>query len=353
MEQNTVSSRRVVRVSRRKFVITIIVVILLVLGGIAYWMLGQAMRISGPMYDRALPMTSAPGVAEYGTSASPGMVPPQYDAYYPNRGSATVRDTREFLKTNYEGTIKTRDVRDVAKDVRSAVRDASGRIDQSRVSERYAYISFVVPETEFETFRDEIESLTHKKLYTETVNTENLLTQKQVIEEKTNAETNYLQDLRAKKQDLDVKHTARLGAIAKELTGVAGRLAEVRRQIAVTNDPNELNTLRNQEDALLAEDAALKSSRTKENTTYAIESGNLSAWISSSESQIENLRKEDVAFADNIATVNGSVSIGWVSWWEMVRLVSPVHPTILVLIIVLLVLYYLHRKRYIPYIEFV
>jgi Ca2+/Na+ antiporter len=107
-----------------------------------------------------------------------------YDgSYNKGYGNPSISDTREFLKTSYASEIKTRDVSDTVKDVKNSVKGADGRIDSLESSEKYGYISFVVPKSKFEAFRDEIESLTHEKLYTEDISSKNLLTQKQGIEE--------------------------------------------------------------------------------------------------------------------------------------------------------------------------
>ena len=88
-----------------------------------------------------------------------------------------------------------------------------------------------------------------------------------------------------------------------------------------------------------------------ENSTYADSSVSLKNQISDINTELVGIKKEDVSFADNIETVSGYVSVNWVSWWEMARLLSPVHPAIIVIIVLLLAWYYLTRKNYLPHIE--
>lgn len=348
MSEIAPSGQRVIRISKKKLIVGILL-LFVAAGVLVAWL-----KVKRGYYDDYGPMYQAyPSVGSGGSSyqESPIVYPPSYYDYKTN--TENISDTREFLKTNYSAELKTRDVREVAKDVRAAVRDVGGRIDNSRVSEKSAHISFVVPESEFESFREEIESLVHKKLYFETVSSENLLGQKRSIEDRTEAENNYLRGLQAEKQELDKTHATRLASLNRDIAATQVRLTELRQQIAQTENRDQLNALRDEEDTLIAKEATLRRSKDLENTSYASRNSDIESRIRGSESNIEFLRKEDVAFADNIATVTGSVSVTWTGWWEIARLISPIHPGIIIAVLVLLLFYYLRHKRYIPRVEFV
>ena len=96
--------------------------------------------------------------------------------------SSSISDTREFMKTSYSGNIKTRDVKNISRDIRGIIRDMDGRIDNEDISEKYGRIDFVIPKSNLDDFRDEIESLVHAKLYTETTSSQNLLNEKKSID---------------------------------------------------------------------------------------------------------------------------------------------------------------------------
>ena len=255
------------------------------------------------------------------------------------------------MKVAYGADIKTRDVKEVMKDVKSAINDADGRIDNINESARYAYVNFVVPKTNFNDFKDAIEDITHEKLITENTSSQNLLGQKQSIEERTKTASDLLSELERKQKDLNAKHGATVNAIQKELTDTRAELILVRAEISSTSDSSKLATLRNRELNLSQREIQLQQNLNSENSIYAASSGSLKNQISDVNLELAGIKKEDVSFTDNIETVSGYVSVNWVNLWEMSRLLSPVHPAIIVIIVLLLAWYYLARKNYLPHIE--
>src|SRR3990167_9626227 len=67
----------------------------------------------------------------------------------------------------------------------------------------------------------------------------------------------------------------------------------------------------------------LKSRLTNENASYADELKNADANISYAEEWKNAVTKQDTALMDDIATVNGSVSISWIGLWEGAQLYLP------------------------------
>jgi hypothetical protein len=82
------------------------------------------------------------------------------------KGQPDITDNREFNKVSYNATIKTRNVRETVRDVKGAVRDVEGRVDREQSAKDRGYVSFVVPKSKFDDFRDQVESLGNAKLYT-------------------------------------------------------------------------------------------------------------------------------------------------------------------------------------------
>lgn len=320
MEQKTI------KVSKKKLIWAIIILIV-----IGIWWANRS-----PRYYDIMPM------AGFGSSDSVSSLPamekgesrdmmysPDYYPY-PNQGNPDITDTRQFLKTSYGAEIKTRDVKDMTRDVKSIVTEAGGRIDNANESEKYSYFSFVVPKSKFESFRDEVESLTHEKLITINVSQENLLGQKQSIEEQMNSATSSLADLEKQKTNLTAKYNQTLAGLNSQLIA-----------------------LQNQGTSTDAQQAVIRQSIENEKRSYNSQLANLNNRIDSTKKWVENVEKQDTKFDNNIETVNGSISINWVSFWEIAKIFSPIHPTWIILILAIIAWKVLNRYGITPKIELV
>ena len=332
-------TRKIIRISRRKLIISVLV-ILLILGFLIYFGL---MRLGRPM------MTS-----QYNNTG--GMQAPSYpydkelnvnDQIYPQmyQENSTIEDTREFLKTNYTANIKTRDVHNVMSDVKNLIRDASGRIDRMNEGDKSGYIGFVVPKSNYENFRDEIESITNKKLIAVSINSENLLTQKQSIEQQQQSASDFLAQLEQQQKDLTSKHTQTKNKLQNELTSLENQLISIE-----LNPPAEYVALRQD----LSNKITLKKQQlASENSSFNTNNQNLKNQIDGVNSQLTSIERQDINFTNNIETVNGTVYVEWISFWKIAKIFSPIHPTLIVIILIIVLWYLLKRKSYIPKVEFV
>ncbi len=314
--------RKVIRISRTKLIIGIIAVVIIAVLVIVG--MNRSRRMYGGMLDSAsLPSM---GMMAEGGSVNSAEIPMMdfgggnYPNAYPyQNGTPDITDTREFLKTNYSAQIMTKDVADKVRDIKNAVRDADGRIDNFSSSEKYGYVSFVVSKDKFDDFKDEVESLTHKKLYTESISSQNLLGQKQSIEEQKSSIETRLAQLEKQKKDLDAQYAAKLT------------------QYAISE-----------------QDVEIRNNLIKEETRiYTEKSGILQGQINQTRRMLEGNAKQDTQFTNNIETVNGVVSVNWVSNWEMAKIFSPVHPVIIIVVLVIALIWFLNRKAYLPKIEIV
>lgn len=112
-----------------------------------------------------------------------GIMNPDYYPYpYPN-SDVPVSDTREFLKVYYNASMLTRNVLSLTRRVEESVRGYGGRIDQESSSQKYGYLSFVLPQSKYNEFRAELESLVGSRFLTLNISSQNLLSQKVSIEE--------------------------------------------------------------------------------------------------------------------------------------------------------------------------
>jgi chromosome segregation ATPase len=223
------------------------------------------------------------------------------------------------------------------------------------VREKYGYVSFVIPKSKLDDFRDEIEAITHKKLYTENTSSQNLLNQKQNIEERTDLTNKSLSDLQSEKSKADAeykKEIASLQAQLKEITLTAqttkGQLDAKQSAVDGTPEYSEKKMLAYNYDALSGQIASLKNYIAEKNTKYTQNKNRLDSAIGQFNNQLGEIKKDDKAFAENIETVNGSVSIQWVSLWQLAKVFSPIHPIIIILLLVIIVWYILKRLRIAP-----
>lgn len=273
--------------------------------------------------------------------------------YKTGYGQPDITDTREFLKVNYSARIQTRDVSGIVKDVKGAVREAQGRIDSENTTEKSGYVSFVVPKSGFESFKTEIESLTHKKLYTENVSAQNLLTQKQGIEVQMQAATSSLAVLEQQKKNLDAQHTQAIGSITKELTSIQSQLAVITQSLSQTEDTAQITALQNQQSALINRQVTLGNNKDTENRNYNSQNQSLVYQINWAKNNVGQVQQQDTQFANNIETVSGYVDVSWISIWGLAVLFSPIHPIIIIIVLVLALWLFLNHKGYTPKIEFV
>jgi hypothetical protein len=267
---------------------------------------------------------------------------------YYGGGQTDITDTREFLKTSYSAYIKTRQVEEVITTVKNMVKGSDGRIDSINTSEKSGRISFVVPKSKFDAFKGEVESITHEKLYTENVSAQNLLSQKQSIEEQTASVNNNLTSLKEQKKNLDSQHSQTVSKINNSITNIQTELLAVRVSLASATNTEVIASLSSQENSLIITDLAERQKLNIENNSYATKNSNLQSQIANAEQDLVNVNKQDTNFTNNIETVNGYISASWVSIWDLVVIFSPIHPTFLIIILVIAIWYYLKRKSYIP-----
>lgn len=318
MEENKQIERKIIKISKKKLIgVVVILIALFVLWGLLIFMDSARMKVT----------------------SRESMIP----EYYQDRNSS-ISDTREFLKTSYNSYIKTRDVSKVVTEIKNIVKGADGRIDSISSGEKYGRVSFVVAKSKFDAFKDEVESITHKKLYTENISSQNLLTEKQGIEGQIVDANSSLESLISKRTELSNTHTKTVGVINKELSRINNELITVRSSISIEKDSQILVALRNQESSFVSQQTYQKQRLSEENKTYSIQKSDLDNWISNANANLNNANKQDDKFMDNIETVNGYVSVSWVSLWDMAVIFSPIHP-VWVIIILIILGFVLFRKR--------
>lgn len=347
MESNQTPDRREITISKKKFFVFLLIIIVLIIISLQVSSdqrknISVQEDISEAPAARLDPDVDVPSVSE--------IAPYPYPYPYP-RDDVDYTDTREFLKTNYSAQIYTREVRDVVEEVESIVHETEGRVDGISSSEKYGRVSFVIPKSNLSEFRDEIEKITHEKLYTEDISSQNLLGQKQNIEERTETTSKTLAELEEEKEELDAGHTARVRSIQTQINALQSELNTIRSAKAEADSDEEIDTLNAQEISLVQKISAFQTEQTKENQEYLSRSSTLVKQIQRADSNLDSLVEEDEEFLDNIETVTGHVNVTWISWWNMGNRLSPMPMWLNTLIIIILVLWFLGWRKVIPRIK--
>ncbi len=309
-----------------------------------YYATTGVMMESGGGYAKAVPPMAA-GMPTRDASVSnvavQGSAP---STYYPDRypqpyydPNVPVTDTREFLKVNYNASMQTRDVQGLTKRVETTVRGYDGRIDQESSSPQYGYVSFVVPMSKYEAFRDELEGLVGSRFLTVNISSQNLLPQKQSIEEQQKQADTTLADYTAARQKVVSAHASTAKSLQSQIDADTQTLVSLRAQTQTYDIQVQIQSVSN-------DLTSLKAQLANENASYSARLSNADENIKYAKDWQKAVKTQDQALLDNVATVSGSVSIQWVSLWQMLQLYLPGYwiPGILA---ALAVLSYLNDRR--------
>ncbi len=252
------------------------------------------------------------------TSGSVGMKSPDYYPYpYPNP-DVPVTDTREFLKIYYNASMQTRDVPALTRRVETVVRGYDGRIDNESSSEKYGYVSFALPQAKYDAFRAELEGLVGSRFLKVNISSQNMLSQKVSIEEQQKQADTALADYTTARQKVVSAH--------------ASTVQSLQAQIDDANTTESAKSL-------------LQLQLAKENAAYAQNLSNADANIAYAKNWQKAVQTQDATLLANVATINGTVSLQWISLWDIALLYLPGYwiPTILAVLAVLS--YFRDRRR--------
>lgn len=285
-------------------------------------MMGLGGGVSYTSGTMAVPPTAVDMVArESGASNAPSPAMMDSKAYYPDRypyykEDVPVTDTREFLKVYYNANMRTRDVQGLTRSVVTTVRGYDGRIDQESSSPQYGSVSFVVSQSKYDAFRGELESLVGSRFLTVNISSQNLLPQKQSIEEQQKQADTSLADYKTARQNIVSAHTSTLKSLQSQIDAISSRLAVLRAQTQTYDIQVQIQSLSN-------DLYALNQQLANENASYSAQLKNADANIKYAQDWQKAVQTQDQNLLDNVATVNGTVSIQWISLWEMAQLYLP------------------------------
>jgi hypothetical protein len=336
--QEDKNGAKVIRLSKRKFRFLLVILIIVAV----YFLSKGSLNVmrTGSFNNYALENVKT-GVYQDVVIMAP--------SYHGGMGEISIdTDDREFIKTSYSSNFKTRDVSKLVNDIKNVVKGSDGRIDRLNSSPKNGYVQFVVAKSKFDSFRNEIESLAHKKLYSESISSENLLSEKISIEDQTTNIEIRLASLISQKEILKNNHDKKVSSINKELAKITSELISIRAAIAVSVEQNAIDTLKIQESSLIAQQTNQNKLLTNENNNYNRDNKNLENQINRENNNLVNINKVDDKFTDKIETVSGHISVNWVSNWQLAKIFSPIHPTLIIIILIIIILIALKKKNLLP-----
>lgn len=266
----------------------------------------------------AVPPTAG-GVPTMDTSESSAQFQREKDSsvYYPYPNpEVPVTDTREFLKVYYNASMRTRDVQGLTRRVETTVRGYSGRIDQESSSPQYGFVSFVVPQSKYDAFRAELEGLVGSKFLSVNISSQNLLSQKLSIEEQQKQADTALSDYKTARQKIVNAHTSIVQSLKSRIDAYVQQLATLRAEIQTPQVLAQIQTISEYW-------SSLRQQLVNENASYAIRLNNADENIKYAQDRQRAVQTQDQALLDNVATVTGTISIKWISLWEIALLYLP------------------------------
>lgn len=341
---------------RKKLIMNSISFVVLVVIWIVLNLLSQ--QPSRPSYSPPVVGGAVPMAASGATVQSGSLLLPVMPRIF-NDTSSAISDTREFDKKSFNASLKTREVEDVAKKVELLVKGMDGRIDSSNISDKYASVGFVIPKSKLDDFEKQLRTYTNKKFYSQTVSSQNLLSEKKGIEQNQDTTKKTIAELTAKYEKAKAEYEKLVGIIKEENNSVESQIRSYDVAIlrdrstleATTNDAARLEIeadiarlqgLRQNEIEGLRERKATLSSITR--SLEELPASSIGISLNEAKNVLADLSKTEGVFLEKVETVQGYVNVNFVSVWEIIDIYSPINPIIFLLGIVFVTRMYLLRK---------
>ncbi len=262
---------------------------------------------------------------------------------FKQQNNSSIEDTREFLKTDYGINIKTRQVERIHTRLQTIIKGHGGRIDYLSVNPKYGSISFVIPKSSLSQFSTEIQDLFHPKFLTERISAQNLLPEKRVIEIDTEVQKQSLTDLEAKRQNQIEQHNSQVEYIQNEMKKYSNSIYALK---------NETTTSTERQSEIKAQLAyfnnkyySLKQLLEKENTSFDNSLQETETQIQAKKHQLSELNEQDTELLNNVETVEGTISLQWISILDAINLYVPIYWILILSCVGVIVFYLLWGRR--------
>ena len=259
-------------------------------------------------------------------------------------GVGEIQDTREFLQYGYHAEIKTRKVEEVTGRLQTIVRGYGGRLDGISINQKFGSIYFVVPKSSLDAFKNEVKSLVNYRFYTESINANNLLSQKVEIEKSTDSANESLAATEQELALLNKNHNRATADWQKQLAVIANSINNLQRE-------NTTSTARQQQidkelNRLYSVQSNIQKQFSNENQQYKSQKFYIEGRIKDAQSQLSNLEKQDEELQNTVETVQGSIEVEWVSVFDVIKIYMPHFWTwIIGLCILVLIFNYYSKQR--------
>jgi hypothetical protein len=272
----------------------------------------QSKDKKGLNYDLTAPSNALPFRSEQRIKEDLYAAPTQ------NSGQIPLSDSREFLKTDYSTSIQSRHVQKTTDRLQTTIRGFGGRVDSATNSEKNGYINFAIPASKLDAFKAEVKNIAGEKFVNESMQMQNMLPEKQSIEEQQRQTNEVLENLKKDRDSLIAEHTKTVGSLNAQISRINKQLSKL--QTELQNYPErevEINTKKQQ---LLNSRGALQRQLANENANYSSNLNYYDSQIENSEVTLKSLDKQNTNLLDTVATVRGTISVNYISTWDVLNL---------------------------------
>lgn len=229
-------------------------------------------------------------------------------------------DTRQYMDVYYNIEIKTRKVEKNAAHAETIIRGHGGRINTINSAKKNAYISFDVPKSEFESMKDALKELAGERFIEESVRANNLLPQKQEIENTVTAAQEDITTMENNKAERIETNIIRTAEWQKEINYLEQTIESLRHDYNATTDTSRRSDLSatisyyNNRLAKTKKDFASE----QEQFESAIRSYDDS--IAAANRRLDNATNQNQNLINNVETVSGVIRLEWISVISIINL---------------------------------
>lgn len=238
--------------------------------------------------------------------------------FFPKENEVPIVDTREFLKTDYHATVKTRRPKEVSMRITTLIRGYGGRVDTSSVQSRGGYLTFVIPASALGSFKAELETIVPARFIVESIEQENLLMQKRSIEDSAMAVNARLDTLQKDRDVLVKAHTTEVYRLKGKISGLTKQIVALDAELV--REPERKEEIIARKSQLQKERGIFDQQLARENRNFEQNLSYADADIANNQSRLTDLGKQDQALLNTVATVRGSIVIDWVSILEYIHI---------------------------------
>lgn len=277
------------------------------------------------------------------SASIPSAMRPSGGTVLPHLEDVAVTDSREFLKTDYTATARTRHVVRNAQRLETIVRGFGGRVDTSSIQDTEAHITFVLPVAKLEAFRGEARLLLGTKFVGEHMYTENLLSDKRSIEENTRLADDRLAALQGERNTLVTVHERSVSTLQAQIKANSKEQTVLKTEMQ--NHPDEALLFGQRIIELDKSGNSLQARLSAENVNFSAALSTLDSQIKNTQSTKDALQKQDNTLLATVATVAGSISLAHIGVWGWLTTYVPLKWLILTLLMVLVGVVYTLAMR--------